>query len=95
VGFSDPDGRLRLAPKFDELDEFDGGMAAASLDGKAGFISIEGQWIIEPRYDKCFRFVGDLAVVQSGDTYSLLSRSGAVVWTSEPYAMPQTPPLSE
>ena len=94
-GLVDPDGRLRVAPKFDELDEFDGGMAAASLDGKAGFVSPEGEWVVEPRFDRCYRFVGDLAVVQTGDKYSYVSRRGEVVWTSEPYSMPQVPPFRE
>ncbi|MFN7647064.1 MAG: WG repeat-containing protein, partial [Acidobacteriota bacterium] len=81
--------------RFDELNEFDGGMAAASLDGKAGYVSPEGEWLIEPRFDRCYRFVGDLAVVQNGDKYSYVSKRGEVVWTSEPYSMPQVPLFRE
>jgi hypothetical protein len=68
-------------------------MAAASVDGKTGYISPEGRWIIEPSFDRCSDFVGDLAVVQAGERYSYISRSGEIVWTSEPWASPPSPPL--
>ncbi|MFN7650910.1 MAG: WG repeat-containing protein [Acidobacteriota bacterium] len=64
------DHQWRLSPGFDELGVFDGGIAAASLNGKAGFVSPEGEWVVAPRFDRSHRFVGDLAVVQTGDKYS-------------------------
>lgn len=94
-GLISTDGRILVAPRFDDLDEFDGGMAAASLDGKAGFVSPEGEWVVEPRFDKCYRFVGALAVVETGDRSSYVSRGGAIIWTSDPYAMPLPPPFRD
>ena len=88
-------GRIRTAPRFDDQGEFDGGISAASLDGKAGFVSPKGEWVIEPNFDKCYPFVGCLAMVRARDKYSYVSRSGVVVWTSEPYATPQFPPFKE
>jgi hypothetical protein len=70
-------------------------MAAASVSGESGFVSPEGEWVIQPSFDKCYRFVGGLAMVRVGRTYSYLTRTGAVVWTSEPHAMPQVPPYKE
>ena len=78
-----------------DLGEFDSGMAAASLAGKAGFVSPEGEWVIEPKFDRCYRFVSGLAMVRAGNTYSYISRSGVVGWRSEPHAMPQAPPFKE
>jgi len=78
---------------FDELSEFDDGIAAASVDGRGGYISPEGRWTIEPRFDKCSEFIGDLAVVKMGERYSYISRSGAIVWTSEPGAYAPSPPF--
>lgn len=45
--------------------------------------------------DRCQRFVEDLAVVQTADKCSYVSRRGEVVWTSEPYPTPQLPPFKE
>jgi hypothetical protein len=84
-----------VRPTFDKLDEFDGGMAAACLDGKAGYITPEGVWIVEPKYDRCYRFVHSLAVVVAGANYSYISRKGTTVWTSEAYAYPQAAPYRE
>jgi hypothetical protein len=88
-------GKLQLAPTFDNLLEFEHGMAAASLEGKSGFISPEGRWLIERRFDKCYPFVGDLAVVVVDGRYSYILRSGETVWTSEPGALPPSPPFQD
>lgn len=94
-GLIDSDGRVLVTPRFDYLGELNGGMIPAYLDGKAGFISIEGNWIIEPQFDECYRFIGDLAVVENMDTYRYISRSAVTVWESERYAMTQFPPFNE
>jgi hypothetical protein len=68
-------------------------MASAELDGKTGFVSAGGLWVIPPEFDKCYRFFGSLAAARSGDSYCYLRRNGEVVWTSEPGAMVQAPPV--
>ncbi|MBV8845184.1 MAG: WG repeat-containing protein [Bryobacterales bacterium] len=69
-------------------------MAPAKLRGKTGFVSANGSWAIEPAFDRCYRFFGKLAVVRRGDTYCYLRRDGEAVWTSEPGAMVQSPPVA-
>jgi hypothetical protein len=79
----------------DDLSEFDCGMAPATLDGKSGFISPEGRWLIDRRFDRCRSFLGEMAVVVVENRYSYISRSGETVWTSEPGALPPSPPFQD
>jgi hypothetical protein len=67
-------------------------MAAAKLDGKAGFVSAAGKWLIEPKFDRTLSFVHDLAAVELGETYRYSQRDGQIVWTSRPWASLQYPP---
>jgi hypothetical protein len=55
-GLINLDGKQVVSCRFDELREFDGGLAPAKVDGKAGFISPDGSWVIQPKFDKCYRF---------------------------------------
>jgi hypothetical protein len=91
-GLIDTEGRQALACQFDELEPLNAGMAPANIDGKAGFISAAGNWLIEPKFDRCLSFFGDLAVVKIGKTYNYIQRSGHIVWTSQPEAQLQYPP---
>ena len=93
-GLINLDGSLVVDCQFDELGELDGGMASARLNGKAGFVSASGSWVIQPAFDRCYRFFGELAVARKGDTYYYLRRNGQTVWTSEPGAMVQSPPVA-
>ncbi len=67
-------------------------MAPAKIDGKAGFISQSGEWLIDPKFEKYLGFFGNLAVVKLGKTYSYIRRDGQIVWTSQPEAQLQYPP---
>ncbi len=60
-GAVDRDGRLVIAPQFDELDEFSEGLAAAKLDGRWGAVDVQGTWVIPPRFDELLRFSSGLA----------------------------------
>jgi hypothetical protein len=92
-GLINIDGQQVVDHRFDELREFDEGLAPAKVDGKAGFVSSDGSWVIQPLFDKCYRFWCGLAVVRVGNVYKYIRRSGEAVWTSEPGAGVQTPPL--
>ncbi|MFZ3052382.1 MAG: WG repeat-containing protein [Sulfuricurvum sp.] len=42
---------------FDSIDEFaSNGLAAASKNGQYGYIDINGQWIIKPKFDEAYKF---------------------------------------
>jgi hypothetical protein len=92
-GMIGTDGQQGLVEcQFDELESLNAGMAPAKIDGKAGFISAAGKWLIEPKFDRCLGFFGNLAVVKLGKTYSYIQRDGRIVWTSQPEAQLQYPP---
>jgi hypothetical protein len=87
-------GKVQIEFQYDELGEASGGFENAILDKKAGFISTLGTWIIQPEYEYCYPFFGELAVVKNIEkSYSYMRRSGEIVWTSEPFAIVQAPPL--
>ena len=87
-----PHGGLVVDCRFDELGELNGGLAFAKVDGKAGFVSPTGSWVIQPEFDRCYSFFGALAIARKvGDFYCYLRRSGEVVWTSEVGAQLQVP----
>lgn len=91
-GMVNLDGALTTNFEFNDLGELEGGTATAKLNGRTGFICANGSWIIQPAFDRCYRFFGKLAVVRKGDVYSYLRRDGKTVWTSEPGAIVQAPP---
>jgi hypothetical protein len=43
-------GRWLIEPKFDYLST-DEGLVVAAVDGKRGFLSLDGSWLIEPKFD--------------------------------------------
>jgi hypothetical protein len=49
-GFLDPQGQLAVAPRFDDVADFQHGLAAAREGAKWGFIDPQGRWVIEPRF---------------------------------------------
>lgn len=91
-GMINLDGKLVVDCRFDDLGELNGGLAFAKADGKAGFVSSGGSWVIRPEFDRCYPFFGALAVVRkTGGIYSYIQRNGETVWTSEPGAQLQLP----
>ena len=88
----DTNGQQVLECQFDELEPLNIGMSSAKIDGKAGFLSAKGKWLIEPKFDLCLSFFRGLAVVKQGKTYSYIQRDGQILWTSQPLASIQYPP---
>jgi hypothetical protein len=89
-------GEVQIEFQYDELGEPRGGFVNATLDNKAGFISTLGTWIIQPEYQYCYPFFGELAVVKNKEkSYSYIKKSGEIIWTSEPFAVIQSPPFIE
>jgi hypothetical protein len=77
---------VKLKPKWDELSEFTSGLAAATINGAAGYIRANGDWAFEPRYDNSYRLFGDLGIVKREKSYFYIRPNGAAVWRSEPHA---------
>ncbi|WP_052119868.1 WG repeat-containing protein [Inquilinus limosus] len=79
-GFLDRDGRLAIPPRFESVDDFHGGRAAARDGGKWGYLDPQGQWALPPRFDWAgpFTTLGLAAVMQDG-RFRLIDRSGKPV----------------
>ena len=88
----DTDGRVVIEFQFDDLEPLNGGVAAARIEKRAGFISPSGKWVIDPQFVKSFSFFDNLAVVKLAESYCYIDRGGKPVWTSKPGASIQYPP---
>ncbi|MGB3437057.1 WG repeat-containing protein [Achromobacter sp.] len=83
-GYLDKQGRMAIAPAFQEAKSFQNGLAAASQDGLWGYIDKQGQWAIKPRFTEATGFNAEgtaLAEEQGHDV--LIDRQGKVVKTFE------------
>ena len=50
-GYCDAAGDLAIPAQFDYAGDFNGGLAAAVLDGRYGAIDASGAWVLQPEYD--------------------------------------------
>lgn len=64
VGYVDGTGNVKIPFKFKDAREFSEGLAPATLDTKKwGYISESGDFVIEPIFQRAFRFDGGRALV--------------------------------
>lgn len=80
-GYATWSGRLVINPHFDMVTPFRGGRAAASINGKWGFIDENGRWVGKPRYDWVHpaHFDEGPALVSANGVYGYLDRDGVEV----------------
>lgn len=62
-GFMDTDGKIQIPAKFDYVELFSQGRAAAQSDDLYGFIDVVGNWIIRPQFLDVTPFRFNLSVV--------------------------------
>lgn len=89
-GFIDKKGKIAILPKFDEVGDFNNGLAAVKINGKWGFINSKGAYVVKPTYKMATDFSNGLALA----TYDVkakpvdqgwaayINASGKVVWKS-------------
>ena len=88
----DSEGELVLECHFDDIGELAAGLAFAKVNGKAGFISADGSWAIQPIFERCYPFFGVLAIARRTEGgFSYIRRNGNIVWTSDVDAQPKLP----
>lgn len=63
-----------------EPSSFEGGLQAVRIDGKYGFIDLDGQVVIPCIYSSAENFDGDLARVRQGDRVGYIDRAGNEVY---------------
>ena len=92
-GFIDVTGKIRIAPVFDNVENFSEGLAAAEVNRKWGYIDEAGKWVIKPKFDMALQFSEGLAQVRIGGRWSAepvyltggqaayIDRSGKIVFT--------------
>jgi hypothetical protein len=93
VGCHDLAGRVCLQATWDDLGQFVGGLATATVSGLTGYINPTGSWAIEPTFHAAKAFCGDLAVVKIENTPAYIQVDGAIVWKFEPHAIVPRPPV--
>jgi hypothetical protein len=78
-GYRLPDGRVHIAPKFDEVDEkFTAGFARARKASGWGVISSSGSWVLRPEFSDVILLGADRfgATRKYGEPFSLYDTSG-------------------
>ncbi len=78
-GFIDERGRLRIANRYDDIDEFHEGLASFKLLGKWGFINTSDQIIINPNYEKAGHFQRGHAVVSRNGKSGVIDKKGNTI----------------
>lgn len=63
--------------KFDYLERFSEGLAAARANGKYGYINTHGEWVIAPQFSNARSFSDGLAAVCVGDLWGYISTDSA------------------
>jgi serine/threonine protein kinase len=75
-GFINIKGKWIIKPKFDDIGDFNNGLARAQLKGKCGFIDKKGNWIIRPEFDYIRDFHEGLAVASLGEKSGFIDKKG-------------------
>jgi plastocyanin len=78
-GFIDNDGRVVIAPQFDDAQWFAEGLAPVKVGSRWGFIDEQGKIVINPLYDEASPLYDGLAAVKTGERWGFIDRSGREV----------------
>lgn len=79
-GFIDKSGKYVIKPVYDHGNDFDGGIAPVSQNGKWGCINSDGKIIIPFRFSKIEKFNGALARFEIEHRWGYINRRGDIVW---------------
>jgi len=75
-GYIDPSGKLAIGFQFEEVKEFQQGLAAAKTGRKWGFIGEDGRFVINPQFDDAGTFAEGLAPISLGDKWGYVDKRG-------------------
>lgn len=87
-GYVDSAGEPQTDFRFDFFGcrAFSEGLASVTEGGLAGFIDLQGEYVIEPQFDMAMGFSDGLARVEKGDRKGYIDKSGEFVITLNCYA---------
>lgn len=80
-GFVDSRGRLRIANRYDSIQDFHEGLAAIKLIGRWGFINQEDNIIIHPNYDFVSQFKNGVVIATRNGRTGLINKEGKTILT--------------
>ena len=78
-GFVDENGKLRVANRYDSAQYYSEGLAPVKLLGKWGFIDKYEVLQIQPFYRYSSTFKNDLAIIQTGEDFGIITPTGKEV----------------
>ncbi len=79
-GYADPDGKVLIEPRFDQIKGFSEGLAAVAVGKKWGYVDTNGRMVIAPAFDDAHGFRDGLALVERGDELAYIDRDGEIVY---------------
>ncbi|EAI4827076.1 WG repeat-containing protein [Campylobacter lari] len=82
-GFIDKQGNLVIEAKYDDIDNFNEGLARVKLNEKYGFIDKQGNLVIEAKYNYVDDFSEGLAMVELNEKYGFIDKQGNLVIETE------------
>ena len=85
--YVDKSGNEMFPTKCDEMKSFKEGLAAASVNGKYGFLDQSGSWAIDPQFDETKGFKNGYAPVRVGSKWGYINRGGELVIAAEFYEL--------
>ena len=78
-GYMNQNGAILIPAIYDEVSEFQEGLAVVLLSGKSGLINKRNQLISEFRYDEITDFSGNRAIVKISDFIGVIDRGGNTI----------------
>jgi hypothetical protein len=75
-GYIDKTGKIVIEPQFDDIREFNEGLAAVQLGEQWGYINTKGTVVIPPQFERSDRFSQGLAAVKVNDQYGYIDSTG-------------------
>lgn len=78
-GFIDSRGRLRIANRYDDIQDFKENLAAIKINGKWGFINHEEKIVVQPAYEEVSPFKGGFSVVKQKGLTGLIDKTGKII----------------
>jgi hypothetical protein len=84
-GFIDNQGKIRVAPQYDQIRPFENEIAVIQLNGKWGIINKYESFVAQPYYDSISAFKNKVAVVIEKGVYYLIDNTGKIL-TPEGYS---------
>ena len=74
-------GQVVIEPKFDEVNAFDGGLAAVKIKNKFGFIDKAGRVVIDFRFRTASAFADGLSFFELPDgRVGYIDKKGKYIW---------------